>query len=90
LARAPKGNYRHGSDIDIAALEERIDDLLVPYQIDLYQVESVENAALLAHIERIGQPLYPASCIPHPERFADPQRSSPDPASPSGHGDILG
>lgn len=34
-------------------------DLLLPYQIDLCQVESVENAALLAHIERVGQPLYP-------------------------------
>jgi predicted nucleotidyltransferase len=68
-----KGNYRHGSDIDIAlfgpalteadlaALEERIDDLLLPYQIDLCQVESVENADLLAQIERVGQPLYPAA-----------------------------
>lgn len=66
-----KGNYRHGSDIDIAlfgpalteadltALEVRIDDLLLPYQIDLCQVESVENTALLAHIERVGQQLYP-------------------------------
>ncbi|MBK1618780.1 hypothetical protein CKO42_10105 [Lamprobacter modestohalophilus] len=68
-----KGNYRHGSDIDIAlfgpalteadlaALEDRIDDLLLPYQIDLCQVESVQNVALLAHIERVGQQFYPAS-----------------------------
>ncbi|NEX17000.1 MAG: DNA polymerase subunit beta [Halochromatium sp.] len=68
-----KGDFRQGSDIDIAlfgpkltetdlaALEGRIDDLLLPYQIDLCQVESVENVALLAHIERVGQQLYPAS-----------------------------
>lgn len=67
-----KGNYRHGSDIDIALfgpqltladlldLDGRIDDLLLPYQVDLCQVDTLENAELLDHIERVGQPLYPA------------------------------
>lgn len=67
-----KGNYRHGSDIDLALfgseltdadlldLEGRIDDLLLPYQVDLCLVDTLESADLLAHIERVGQPLYPA------------------------------
>lgn len=67
-----KGNDRHGSDIDIALfgpamtatdlldLEGRIDDLLLPYQVDLCHVDTLENADLLGHIHRVGQPLYPA------------------------------
>lgn len=66
-----KGNHRHGSDIDIALfgpelteadlldLEGRIDDLLLPYQVDLCPVETLENADLLDHIQRVGQRLYP-------------------------------
>lgn len=65
-----KGNYRHGSDIDIAlfgpdltseqllALENRLDDLLLPYQIDLCHVDTLQNLTLIEHIQRIGQPIY--------------------------------
>jgi uncharacterized protein len=61
-----KGNYRPGSDIDIAlfgpeltastllALEGRIDDLLLPYQVDLCHVDTLQNAALIEHIQRVG------------------------------------
>jgi predicted nucleotidyltransferase len=67
-----KGNYRHGSDIDIALfgpelthadlldLEGRIDDLLLPYQVDLCAVDTLEDRDLLDHIHRVGQRLYPA------------------------------
>jgi predicted nucleotidyltransferase len=67
-----KGNYRRGSDIDIALfgpeltnaevadLDRRIDDLLLPYQVDICLVDTLENPALLEHIQRVGQPFYPA------------------------------
>lgn len=65
-----KGNYRPGSDIDIAlfgsaltpqhllTLENRLDDLLLPYQIDLCHFESLQNQALIDHIQRIGITIY--------------------------------
>lgn len=61
-----KGQWRQGSDIDlcikdsavslsdILSLEVRIDDLLLPYKIDLACYESIENAALREHIDRVG------------------------------------
>jgi uncharacterized protein len=64
-----KGNYRHGSDIDIAlfgpeltsadllGLAGRIDDLLLPYQVDLCPVDTLDNQELLEHIRRVGQGL---------------------------------
>jgi predicted nucleotidyltransferase len=65
-----KGNYRLGSDIDIAlfgpqlaprqllALENRLDDLLLPYQIDLCHFETLQNPALIDHIKRFGITIY--------------------------------
>lgn len=64
-----KGNYRPGSDIDLTLmghldwgtfnqLEIELDDLLLPYQIDLSLHEQIENAELKAHIERVGQALF--------------------------------
>ncbi|MWJ28511.1 nucleotidyltransferase domain-containing protein [Halomonas sediminis] len=64
-----KGNYRPGSDIDLTImghldwltfnqLEIDLDDLLLPYQIDLSLHEHIDNAELKAHIERVGQVLY--------------------------------
>ena len=62
-----KDNYRPGSDIDLAlegerldepkmlALEIQLDDLLVPYQIDLSRVASIQNEALVDHIGRVGR-----------------------------------
>lgn len=64
-----KGNFRPGSDIDLAIvgdldwqafnqLSNELDDLLLPYQIDLSLHAHIENAELKAHIERVGQELY--------------------------------
>lgn len=65
-----KGNYRTGSDIDIAvfginlsptqllALETRLDDLLLPYQIDLCHFDTLQNPALIDHIQRVGLTIY--------------------------------
>jgi predicted nucleotidyltransferase len=68
-----KGNYRPGSDIDLAIsapgmtqdqlcdLENRLDDLLLPYKIDLCLIDQIDNPDLLAHIARVGQVFYPAA-----------------------------
>lgn len=65
-----KGNYRPGSDIDIAlfgaqltaqnllALENRLDDLLLPYEIDLSHFDNLQNPALIDHIQRLGITIY--------------------------------
>lgn len=62
-----KGNFRLGSDIDLAlqapgldlsallALENRIDDLLLPWSVDLALLHLIDNAALLDHIAQRGQ-----------------------------------
>lgn len=64
-----KGSFRAGSDIDLCLevtelpsvarlqLEERLDDLLLPWKIDLVYWESIDNTALLDHIKRVGIPL---------------------------------
>lgn len=65
-----KGNYRIGSDIDLILMgknltlpllfkiETTLDDLLLPYKIDLSIYHTIENAALLAHIKRVGLTFY--------------------------------
>lgn len=61
-----KGNWRPGSDVDLCLdapklsmaarleLENRLDDLLLPWRIDLLLRHEIENDALLAHIARVG------------------------------------
>lgn len=65
-----KGNFRPGSDIDLTLeesgmslsrrlqLETDLDDLLLPYKIDLSLRREIEDPALLDHIRRIGTPFY--------------------------------
>lgn len=65
-----KGNFRPGSDIDLTLeetgmslsrrlqLESDLDDLLLPYKIDLSLRREIEDPALLDHIRLIGTPLY--------------------------------
>jgi predicted nucleotidyltransferase len=65
-----KGNFKNGSDIDLTiiennldfkqliAIENKIDDLLLPYKIDLSQKKHITNNELLEHIERIGKIFY--------------------------------
>ncbi len=65
-----KGNYRDGSDIDIALvgeslslsdqlrLEQQLDDLLLPYKIDLLIFHKIENMDLVDHINRVGITFY--------------------------------
>ncbi len=61
-----KGNYRSNSDVDLTlqgegleyrdlvAIETALDDLLLPYKIDLSLYQAIEHPDLIAHIERVG------------------------------------
>ncbi len=65
-----KGNYRPGSDIDLTlqgdqldytdlvSIDNALDDLLLPYTIDLSIYHQIENPDLLDHIKRVGQEFY--------------------------------
>lgn len=71
-----KGNFHSGSDIDLtlqgaglhwreqASIMDELDDLLLPYQIDLSIFDQLDHAALREHIERVGQVFYRRTAIP--------------------------
>lgn len=61
-----KGNFRPGSDIDLTLvaptmslsqllkIENEIEDLCLPYKIDLSLLHQIENSDLIEHIRRVG------------------------------------
>ena len=65
-----KGNYKPGSDIDLtmqgpqltrqlcATIDDELDDLLLPYSIDLSVFAELHHPELEAHIARVGQVFY--------------------------------
>ncbi len=65
-----KGTYKPGSDIDLALfgrdldasvlsrIASALDDLLLPYKIDLSIFANISNSNLLGHIERVGVVFY--------------------------------
>lgn len=64
-----KGNFRYNSDIDLSIIGEvsyddllkielLIDELLLPYKVDLSVFNNIDNSELKAHIERVGIVLY--------------------------------
>lgn len=65
-----KGTYRNGSDIDITLhgssldlsalmkIEHALDDLCLPYKIDLSIFHKIENPDLIEHITRVGVEFY--------------------------------
>ena len=65
-----KGNYRNGSDIDLTLIgkklylskqfiiETELDNLLLPYKIDLSIYHKIENQDLIDHIKRVGSLFY--------------------------------
>ena len=65
-----KGNFKPGSDIDLAvdapnwklpdllAFQSQVDDLLLPYKIDIVLLHYVDEQALLDHIHRVGINFY--------------------------------
>lgn len=68
-----KGTYRPGSDIDLTLIgnelsyqdllniELALDDLLLPYKIDLSLHHHLDNPQLIDHIDRIGILFYSAA-----------------------------
>lgn len=67
------GRYRPGSDIDLAlrgdaltdtdllAIDREIDDLDLPYKVDLSIYDQIDDMGLRDHIDRAGRALYEAS-----------------------------
>lgn len=65
-----KGNCRHGSDIDLTLVGDRLDintlgriaDMLddspIPYQVDLSIFDQLKHTGLREHIERVGVVFY--------------------------------
>ena len=65
-----KGTFKPGSDIDLTLIGDTIDgrvsskiywaldDLLLPYQIDLSLFSKLTHPELIDHIRRVGVPLY--------------------------------
>jgi uncharacterized protein len=65
-----KGNYKPGSDIDLTlvgrhltsaelgTIADALDDLLLPYQIDISIFQKLNHEKLKEHIERVGRVFY--------------------------------
>lgn len=65
-----KGNFRPGSDIDLTLvgpsltttdllkIENELEELLLPYTIDLSLHGQIDNRDLLDHINRVGIEIY--------------------------------
>lgn len=61
-----KGTFKNGSDIDLSlkgeqlnldtlnSLSLKLDDLLLPYTIDISIYKMIDNADLIEHINRVG------------------------------------
>lgn len=70
------GTHRPGSDIDLtlcgsrlgqtqlARIDHALDDLLLPYKIDLSEMAAVTHPALLDHMRRVGLVFYEKSATP--------------------------
>ncbi|MDR0327008.1 MAG: nucleotidyltransferase domain-containing protein [Planctomycetaceae bacterium] len=61
--------YRNGSDIDLTLtgnisfdellqINTEIDDLMLPYHVDISCFDTLDNADLIAHIQRVGRIFY--------------------------------
>ena len=71
-----KGNYKHGSDIDLTLtgsglvyddllkIMGELDDLLLPYTIDLSLFASLTHPELIDHIGRVGVVFYEKKPLP--------------------------
>lgn len=66
-----KGNYKVGSDVDIALQGEGMGDrvaadvayqlneeTIMPYMFDVLNYHTITNPDLIAHIDRVGRPFY--------------------------------
>lgn len=65
-----KGNFRPGSDLDLCLdgpelaysdvmrISTALDDLMLPWKMDLSLLSHINNPELLEHISRVGKPLW--------------------------------
>lgn len=65
-----KGDYRRGSDIDIVVwgsglafsdylkLIAELEELNIPFKVDLLKYELIESDAMKRHIKRVGKEIY--------------------------------
>ena len=65
-----KGNYSEGSDIDLTIkgqglefsglqqISNDIDDLLLPWLVDMSIFATIKNNDLIEHIQRVGKTIY--------------------------------
>jgi uncharacterized protein len=66
-----KGDYKNGSDIDLTfigdedltldimyKIMEELDNLLLPYTIDISIFSNIKDEEVVAHINRVGVPFY--------------------------------
>ena len=66
-----RGDYKRGSDIDMTICRDGaadrnlltriyfdLDDLLLPYMIDLSLLDEIDDPGMLEHIRRVGVPFY--------------------------------
>jgi predicted nucleotidyltransferase len=68
-----KGSHRYNSDIDLMVtapdmtwsefnrVEQEIDDLLLPWKVDLALIHHIENQDLLDHVDRVGVVVFSAA-----------------------------
>lgn len=68
-----KGNYKNGSDIDLTLkgdklnyelllkIMNKIDDLLLPYSVDISIFNEIDDESLIEHIIRVGKIIYSRS-----------------------------
>ncbi|RJP53678.1 MAG: nucleotidyltransferase domain-containing protein [Anaerolineaceae bacterium] len=74
-----KGNYKNGSDIDLTLrgrgltlnvlykIMDELDDLLLPYIIDLSILDKISDPDVIEHIQRVGVTFYEkGDFIPEP------------------------
>jgi uncharacterized protein len=71
-----KGTHRRGSDIDLTLqgvgldhsgltlICDKLDDLLLPYKMDVSLFKDLTHPDLIDHIRRVGVTLYERSAVP--------------------------
>ncbi len=71
-----KGNYKNGSDIDLTLcgredltlsvlyrISDELDDLLLPYTIDLSIFSHISDPDVIEHIQRVGMTFYEKTLV---------------------------
>jgi predicted nucleotidyltransferase len=77
-----KGNFRSGSDIDIAIKGDEathsIASKIMPYHFDVLSYRELNNKELISHIDRVGKELYNSSLLTKISSNKIKQMESPD------------